>query len=49
MWTAHIDQLCEDAGCCSEDLTGAMNDREVWREISVLIARHEDDDVSVEL
>ena len=28
----HIQQLCEDAGCCPEDLPGAMNDREKWRE-----------------
>ena len=30
-WT-YIQQLCEDMGCCPEDLPGAMNDREVWRE-----------------
>ena len=29
----YIDQLCENAGCCTEDLPGAMNDREGWREI----------------
>ena len=29
----YIDQLCEDAGCSAEDLPGAMNDREGWREI----------------
>ena len=28
----HIQQLCEDTGCCPEDLPGAMNDREEWRE-----------------
>ena len=28
----YIHQLCEDAGCCSEDLPRAMNDREEWRE-----------------
>ena len=26
-------QLCEDAGCSPEDLPGAMNNREGWREI----------------
>ena len=26
----YIDQLCEDAGCCVEDLLGTMNDREGW-------------------
>ena len=30
-WT-YIQQLCEDTGCCPEDLPGAMNDREKWRE-----------------
>ena len=25
-------QLCEDTGCCPEDLPEAMNDREKWRE-----------------
>ena len=28
----HIQQLCEDTGCCPEDLPWAMNDREEWRE-----------------
>ena len=28
----YIQQLCEDTGCCPEDLTRAMNDREEWRE-----------------
>ena len=28
----HIQQLCEDTGCNSEDLPKAMNDREKWRE-----------------
>ena len=28
----YIQQLCEDAGCCPEDLSRAMNDREEWRE-----------------
>ena len=27
-----IQQLCEDTGCCPEDLPEAMNDREKWRE-----------------
>ena len=25
-------QLCEDTGCCPDDLPRAMNDREEWRE-----------------
>ena len=29
----YIDQLCEDSGCCAEDLPGAMSDREGWQEI----------------
>ena len=28
----YIQQLCEDSGCCPEDLPRAMNDREEWRE-----------------
>ena len=28
----YIQQLCEDTGCCQEDLPEAMNDREKWRE-----------------
>ena len=28
----YIQQLCEDKGCCPEDLPRAMNDREEWRE-----------------
>ena len=28
----YIQQLCEDTGCCPEDLTEAMNDWEKWRE-----------------
>ena len=28
----YIQQLCEDTGCSPEDLPGAMNDREEWRE-----------------
>ena len=43
----YIQQLCEDTGCCPEDLPKAMNEREKWRErvrISVLAARHDDDD-----
>ena len=43
-----IQQLCDDTGCNPEDLPKAMNDRETWRErgsgISVLAARHDDDD-----
>ena len=44
----YIQQLCEDPGCSPEDLPEAMNDRKKWRErgsvISVLAARHDDDD-----
>ena len=29
----YIDQLYADTGCRVEDLSGAMNDREGWREI----------------
>ena len=28
----YIQQLCEDTGCCPEDLPRAMTDREEWRE-----------------
>ena len=28
----YLQQLCEDTGCCLEDLPRAMNDREEWRE-----------------
>ena len=28
----YIQQLCEDSGCCPEDLPETMNDREKWRE-----------------
>ena len=28
----YIQQLCEDTGCCLEDLPRVMNDREEWRE-----------------
>ena len=28
----YIQPLCEDTGCCLEDLPEAMNDREKWRE-----------------
>ena len=28
----YIQQLCEDTGCCPEDMLEAMNDREKWRE-----------------
>ena len=28
----YIQQLCEDTGCCPEDLPRAMNDRQEWRE-----------------
>ena len=28
----YIQQVCEDTGCCPEDLPEGMNDREKWRE-----------------
>ena len=28
----YIQQLCEDTGCCPEDLPRAMNDKEEWRD-----------------
>ena len=28
----YIQQLCEDTGCCPEDLPEAMNERQKWRE-----------------
>ena len=28
----YVQQLCEDTGCCPEDLPEAMNDSEKWRE-----------------
>ena len=33
-WPArtYIQQLCEDTGCCPEDLPETINDREKWRE-----------------
>ena len=43
----YIQQLCEDTGCCPEDLPRAMNDRrsgERGSGISVLPARYDDDD-----
>ena len=42
----YIQQLCEDTGCSPEDLPEAMNDRSGERGsgISVLVARHDDDD-----
>ena len=43
----YIQQLCEDTGCCPEDLPRAMNDRESGERgsgISVLPARYDDDD-----
>ena len=43
----YIQQLCEDTGCCPEDLPEAMNDREKWRERVRDIratARHDADD-----
>ena len=43
----YIQQLCEDMECSPEDLSEAMNDREVWwegvRDIREA-ARHDDDD-----
>ena len=46
----YIQQLCEDTGCNLEDLPEAMNDRrsgERGSGISVLAARHDDDDISL--
>ena len=42
----YIQQLCEDTGCCPEDLPRAMNDRSGERGsgMSVLPARHDDDE-----
>ena len=43
----YIQQLCEDTGCCPEDLPEAMNNRKSGERgsgISVLPARHDDDD-----
>ena len=44
----YIQQLCEDTGCCPEDLPRAMNDREEWRErvrdIRATSAIYDDDD-----
>ena len=42
----YIQQLCEDTGCCPEDLPRAMNDWDGERGsgISVLPARYDDDD-----
>ena len=34
----YIQQLCEDTGCCPEDLPRAMNDREEWRDDDEVIA-----------
>ena len=33
-WPArtYIQPLCEDTGCCPDDLPEAMNDKEMWRE-----------------
>ena len=28
----YLQQLCKDTGCCPEDLPGAMNNKEKWRE-----------------
>ena len=44
----YIQQLCEDTGCSPDKLPGAMNDRRSGERvsgISVLVARHDDDDV----
>ena len=40
----YIQHLCEDTGCCPEDLPRAMNDREEWRE-RVRDIRYDDDDI----
>ena len=40
----YIQQLCEDTGCCPEDLPRAMNDREEWWErVKDIRARYDDD------
>ena len=46
----YIQQLCEDTGCCPEDIPETMIDREVamrgsW--ISMLAARHDNDDIYI--
>ena len=33
----YIQQLCEDTGCSPEDLPEAMNDREKWRDMMMMI------------
>ena len=45
----YIQQLCEHTVCSPKDLLEAVNDREKWREISVLAARHDDDDDDIYL
>ena len=43
----YISQLCANMGCCPQDLSKAMDDREVWRETVrnfMLRAQHDDDD-----
>ena len=42
----YIQQLCEDTGCSPEDLPEAMNG-ERGSGISVLAARHDDDDIYI--
>ena len=46
----YLQQLCEYTGCSPEDLPKAMNDRKKYEKgsgISVLVARHDDDDDNV--
>ena len=42
----YIQQLCEDTGCCPEDLPRAMNDREEWRERVGDMMMNDDDDIT---
>ena len=42
----YIQQLCSETGCCPEDLPGALDDGDGWRERSgksVLSAQHDND------
>ena len=45
----YIQQLCEDTGCCLEDLPEAMKSGERGSGISVLPARHDDDDDVIDI
>ena len=43
----YIQQLCEDIGCSPEDLPKAMNNREWWSGMSLLMAWQDDDDIYI--